>query len=68
MRNIYMVNVNTLSGSVFVKELEFFRSQGGFEDDWGRHWSPVVAEGLEHARELGCAFPDARPYDQQAKP
>jgi hypothetical protein len=67
-RDIYMVNVNGHSGSVFVKVLEFFRSQGGFRDDWGKHWVPLVATGIEDAREKGCQLPGARPYAMQAKP
>lgn len=69
MRDIYMVNVVRVSGSVFVKTLEYFRTQGGFTEDWGVHWTPVVATSIEEAREIGCKLmPGARPYDQQAKP
>lgn len=67
MRNIYMVNVNQFSGSVFVKELDFFTQQGGFIRNWGLHWFPVVAVSVEDARKKGCEFPGARSYDQQAK-
>ncbi len=67
-RDIYMVLVGP-SGSVFVKELEFFRSQGGFREDWGSNWHPVVATSIENARERGCeTLPGARPYAQQAPP
>lgn len=66
MRGVYMVNVNPHSGSVFVKELEFFRSQGGFTEGWGTHWVPLVAESIEGAREKGCELPGARPYSRQA--
>lgn len=68
MRDVYMVLVNKTSGSVFVKDLEFFRSQNGFTEDWGTNWVPVVATSIENARERGCSLPGARPYDQQAKP
>jgi hypothetical protein len=67
MKDIYMVNVNSFSGCVFVKELDFFRSQGGLEQKWGEHWVPVVATSVEDAREKGCAFPGAKPYEWQAK-
>lgn len=66
-RDVYMVHVNW-SGAVFVKALDFFRSQGGFRDAWGLHWSPLVATGIEDAREKGCKLPGAKPYDWQAKP
>lgn len=63
-----MVQCNC-GGSVFVKTLDFFRSQGGFIDAWGRAWKPVVAESIEDARRIGCElFPEARPYERQAKP
>lgn len=67
MRDVYMVNVNKFSGSVFVKELAFFRSQGGFVKEWGTNWFPVVADSLEDARKKGCAHPSARPYERQAR-
>lgn len=66
-RDVYMVNVNQVSGCVFVKVLDFFRSQGGFKDDWGKNWVPIVATGIEDAREKGCALPGAKSYDRQAK-
>ncbi len=66
-RDVYMVHCNS-GGSVYVKTLEFFREQGGFVDLWGKNWKPVVASSIEDAREKGCAlFPDARPYERQAK-
>ncbi len=65
----YMVMANRASGSVFVKEKEFFISQGGDKQAWGRAWEEIEANSIEHARELGCKlFPWARPYEQQAKP
>ena len=66
VRDVYMVHVNS-GGSVFVKTLDFFREQGGFRDDWGTHWVPLVATGIEDARKRGCELPGARPYDQQAR-
>lgn len=67
MRDVYMVLVNVASGSVFVKELNFFRSQNGFTEDWGINWVPIVATSIEDAREKGCQLPGARPYHRQAK-
>jgi hypothetical protein len=65
-RDVYMVHVGP-SGSVFVKELEFYRSQGGFKEEWGKAWVPIVATSLDDAREKGCELPNARPYNRQAK-
>lgn len=66
-RDIYMINVNDFSGSVFVKTYEFFKSQGGFREEWGTHWKPVVATSIEHARFLGCREKAARPYERHAE-
>jgi len=63
-RDIYMIHVGEVSGSVFVKEYDYFKSRGGFVEEWGTHWKPVVATGIEHARFLGCKEPGARPYDR----
>jgi len=66
-REIYMVHCNC-GGSVFVKTLDFFQSQGGFRNDWGVVWVPVMATSIEDARRRGCEiFPDARPFEEQAK-
>lgn len=65
---VYMVNVDLASGSVGVKEYEFFKSQGGLREEWGKHWAPVIATGIEDAREKGCSLPGARPYERQTKP
>lgn len=65
----YMVIANKASGSVFVKEKDFFISQGGDKQDWGKDWKEVEAESIEDARKKGCdMFPWARSYDAQAKP
>jgi NTP pyrophosphatase (non-canonical NTP hydrolase) len=60
-RSVYMAHVNP-AGFVFVKTLEFFQSQRGFEEDWGKAWVPVVATCIEDARREGCRLPGARPY------
>jgi hypothetical protein len=65
-KDIYMIHINS-GGSVFVKELDFFRKQGGFEQEWGNHWIPIVANSIEDAREKGCNLPGARNYSLQAK-
>lgn len=66
-RDVYMVLVNEFSGCVFVKDLAFFRGQGGFREKWGETWVPIVATSIEDAREKGCSLPGAKPYDKQAK-
>jgi len=64
-REVYMVRVNC-EGFVFVKALDFFRSQGGMKEEWGRDWVPILATSLENAREEACKkIPGARPYEQQ---
>ncbi len=35
-----------------VKEAEYFKDSGGLDGSWGKHWIPVVADGLDHARLL----------------
>ena len=39
--------------AVYVKEGEFFKNQGGLVEDWGKNWTPVEAESIEHARKIG---------------
>lgn len=39
--------------AVFVKEASFFAQQGGLTEDWGKHWTPVVATSIEQARSIG---------------
>lgn len=51
MRNVYMVLIEW-TGSIFVKELEFFRKQGGFVQTWGIKWKPIIAENIEDARKM----------------
>lgn len=34
----------------FVKAAEFFKSQGGLTAPWGKAWTPIEAESIEHAR------------------
>lgn len=65
--DVYMVMVVQASGSVFVKDLDFFKSQGGMTQSWGAHWIPIIASGIEDARKRGCELPGARPYERQAK-
>jgi len=68
LREVFMVLVTESSGSVSVKTLDFFRSQRGFTEEWGRNWRPVMAISIESARYIGCRlYRDvARPFDRQA--
>ncbi|QIV65882.1 hypothetical protein Cp1R7AA1_191 [Mesorhizobium phage Cp1R7A-A1] len=36
----------------FVKEADFFASQGGLVMRWGAAWQPVIAKDIEDAREM----------------
>lgn len=45
---------------VFVKEIEFFREQGGFKSEWGYTWIGVEACGIEHARAIGECIRDEK--------
>jgi hypothetical protein len=51
MSNGYYISIN--SWAVYVKEAEFFKSQGGKTEEWGKGWIYVEAEGIEHARLIG---------------
>lgn len=48
-----------------MKEADFFCTQGGHLDDWGKSWIPIIADGLHHARLLayfigsGTLFPNS---------
>lgn len=45
---------------VFVKEIDFFREQGGFKSEWGYTWIGVEACGIEHARAIGECIRDEK--------
>jgi len=38
--------------AVYVKEAEFFKSQGGLIEEWGKRWVEVEAESIEDARHI----------------
>jgi len=44
--------------AVYVKEAEFFESQGGLTKDWGKDWVCMYATDLENARVKGKAIRD----------
>ena len=46
--NSYYVNWN--GAAWFVKGKDFFISQGGLTESWGKAWKPLLADSIEHAR------------------
>lgn len=45
---LFYVSINPWG--VYVKEGEFFESQGGLEEEWGETWIPVCGQDVEDAR------------------
>ena len=48
--------------TVYVKDGNFFRQQGGLTSDWGKHWTGIEATSLDDARmkahaSEGTSFP-----------
>lgn len=50
----YAIHVNW-AGASFVKEYDFFVSQGGLTEEWGRAWTIVEAEDIYAARVIAEA-------------
>lgn len=48
----YYVTQN--SATVFVKEGEFFKYQGGLTEEWGKHWTALEATSIGDARRKGA--------------
>lgn len=46
----YVLWRDSVPNSPMVKEGDFFREQGGLEEDWGKYWIPVQASSIGHAR------------------
>lgn len=42
--------------ALFVKEADFFKSQGGLTQDWGKNWVPVTARTIGDARRLAAVI------------
>lgn len=42
--------VHNNGASWFVKEAEFFESQGGLSEPWGKNWKSLTADSIEGAR------------------
>lgn len=49
MRRYYVLNKG--NGIIFVKEGDFFESQGGLQSKWGKNWEIIWADSIEHARD-----------------
>ncbi len=47
---IFYVHYN--GASWFVKEAEFFSSQKGHEEEWGKAWTPIRAQSIAEVRTL----------------
>lgn len=53
----YFVSIRTFKhpfeekkATVYVKEGDFFREQGGLTEEWGTHWTGIEAKSLADAR------------------
>lgn len=38
--------------TVFVKEANYFRENGGLIKEWGKSWELIQADSIEHARSI----------------
>lgn len=54
----FAIHVNS-GGATFVKDYDFFVSQGGLKQPWGKAWKVVEADSLAKARAVAIAEPDA---------
>jgi hypothetical protein len=57
----FAILVSKVSGHTFVKDYDFFVSQGGTRDEWGKNWEIVEAPTLEAARVIAIKRPGAVP-------
>jgi hypothetical protein len=46
----------------FVKEADFFVSQNGHREPWGRSWVPVRADGLAHAKLIALVLQTSKVF------
>lgn len=44
--------------TVYVKDAEYFESQGGLKEKWGRNWIEIEADSIADARKKGLNTPD----------
>lgn len=47
-------------GATFVKEYDFFVSQGGLTQKWGQSWKIIEAKNLDDARVRAIVMPGAK--------
>lgn len=45
--------------AVYVKDWDFYVSQGGLHKPWGKQWRPIMARDIESARRKGLRIRDA---------
>lgn len=43
--------------ATYVKDWDFFVSEGGLKEKWGKRWIEVEAESIEDARRKGKEMP-----------
>lgn len=55
----FAIQVNP-AGSTFVKEYDFFVSQGGLKEAWGKHWKIIEAPDMQGARMIALHLAEAR--------
>jgi len=68
MSNGELFYVHYNGASVFVKEAEFFKSQGGLTADWGKAWrGPIAAESIHEARMKGYQLFGVQPSEAQRR-
>lgn len=48
-----------------AKEADFFVSQGGHREPWGRGWVPVRADGLAHAKLIALVLQTSKGFPDQ---
>ncbi len=56
--NKYAIHINC-AGATFVKEYDFFVSQGGLKEKWGKAWKIIEAKDLDDARVKAIQEPGA---------
>ena len=55
---MYKYYVHWNGAAWFVKESEFFVSQGGLDQPWGKAWKVCWADSIEHARLIAKTSPE----------
>ena len=49
----YMIVWNEGGETVYVKDADYFKDQGGLTADWGKRWIEILAVSINDAREKG---------------